>query len=253
MTDTLQDITSTQEPFFCKLKSGFSKLISWRRHSLVADTIHQQESYISDSSDDDESDTSGLQQSIYVKDDDFERRRYNKARRASAIETPPLTKPTHRHTKSLQTTPHTSHISFLSNSTVNSEDLTSKEFATMAGIKIHSEQNIMHHPSFSCSSSAGDDWSVLSSRSTTPSQIWDTGFWKRPDQHYLLPSPPPVRKHRSQHRQTLSLPPPIPTTTTIRHHAKSKSTCDLPIVHELRHHPVLRKGRFEVQLESSPS
>ncbi|KAI9301426.1 hypothetical protein BJ944DRAFT_243281 [Cunninghamella echinulata] len=86
-----------------------------------------------------------------------------------------------------------------------------------------------------------------------------------------------LRKHRSamfQHRQTLSLPPPIPPITSSKmryHHGKSKSTCDLPIVHELRrmhslsidHHNhnnnnssnnnndfVMKKGRFEIQYES---
>ncbi|KAI8069626.1 hypothetical protein BC940DRAFT_297130 [Gongronella butleri] len=82
----------------------------------------------------------------------------------------------------------------------------------------------------------------------------------------------PLRKHRSamlQHRATLSLPPPIPSTSAAGHikmrvqHTKSKSTttCDLPIVHELRRiqslsndkkishdQQVIRKGRFEIQL-----
>ncbi|CAO3596278.1 unnamed protein product [Absidia cylindrospora] len=292
----------------------------------------------------------------------------------------------HRHTKSLQNAsiislPNSnnngrpahyhhsrnySHISCISatNMTVNSEDLTAKEFADMAGIKIipdddddepddnngatstmatsitsrtQQQQQQRQHPPISSASSivtttnggqrpcyfsyhAGDenDWSVVSSGSMQSQQsgsakIWDTGFWKRPNmdnniigdgptaagtnstlntgkpplppqqqQHPLLPplpangKTPPLRKHRSallQHRQTLSLPPPIPPMTNNKiqcQHAKSKSTCDLPIVDELRRihsmsnnnnqkplsnnttdHRVIRKGRFEIQLESS--
>jgi hypothetical protein len=194
-----------------------------------------------------------------------------------------------------------------SNITVNSEDLTAKEFADMTGIKIipdtddddnndekekendpNDKQPAIMHPSTPSISGkqqqqprpsyysyhAGDehDWSVLSSgsmHSQSSTHIWDTGFWKRPDdvpppqQQHLLPPNPSLRKHRSallQHRPTLSLPPPIPPVSSSKshcHHAKSKSTCDLPIVHELlRIHsnqpdpPVIRKGRFEVQLES---
>ncbi|KAI8088786.1 uncharacterized protein BX664DRAFT_331371 [Halteromyces radiatus] len=335
--------------------------------------------------DDDDNDNiqNKLRYSVYSKDDSFERNQYMKAtgqhhRRPStvSIQSPPsiLVKrsPTpsshHRHTSSLQnssiiSTPgsnsnrpahyhhsrHYSHISCISasNMTVNSEDLTAKEFADMAGIKILSDDeldqddpaatsttgtaitgrsrhtstyrpissassivttgyNHQHRPSYS-SYHAGDetDWSVLSSGSIHSQQsgsakIWDTGFWRRPsmddgtnittttkqkvaiktNQHQLPPLPtgttaPTLRKHRSallQHRQTLSLPPPIPPNIACKvqvHHAKSKSTCDLPIVRELRRmhsipnnngeslssnnndHPIIRKGRFEIQLESN--
>ncbi|SAM05901.1 hypothetical protein [Absidia glauca] len=354
MANTLElpfSATKPQEPFLYKIKTGFSKFISWRRPSFAVDTFRpnkyspaRQDSYTSDihdssgeDDDDDDDDiayTSELQHSIYSKDDDFERNRYTKAqhnRRASAItiQTPSsiLVKPAspnthhhhHRHTKSLQNAPshhnyhhsrHPSHISFMSasNITVNSEDLTAKEFADMTGIKIipdtddddndddkekendpNDKQPAIMHPSTPSiggnqqqqprpsyySYHAGDehDWSVLSSGSmhsqSSSTQIWDTGFWKRPDdvppppQQHLLPPNPSLRKHRSavlQHRPTLSLPPPVPPVSSSKshcHHAKSKSTCDLPIVHELlRIHsnqpdpPVIRKGRFEVQLES---
>ncbi|ORX60671.1 hypothetical protein DM01DRAFT_1332803 [Hesseltinella vesiculosa] len=97
--------------------------------------------------------------------------------------------------------------------------------------------------------------------------------------NHLLPPLPepsngrvPLRKHRSalfQHRATLSLPPPLPAPSKVKtQHTKSKSTttCELPIVHELRRiqsmsadkkektdQQVLRKGRFEIQLRSATS
>ncbi|KAI8344149.1 hypothetical protein BC941DRAFT_497490 [Chlamydoabsidia padenii] len=210
-----------------------------------------------------------------------------------------------------------------SNMTVNSEDLTAKEFADMAGIKIipdndddhdhdnddddnddddkyyklnhedqaydtHSsimaksitsrthQQHKMHQPTSSASSivarpsyfsyHAGDEnnWSVGSTASqhSGTAKIWNNDFWKRPT---MEDSTSPLRKHRSallQHRQTLSLPPPIPASKVHGQHAKSKSTIDLPIVHELKRihsasnntgtdPQVIRKGRFEIQLESS--
>ncbi|SAL98263.1 hypothetical protein [Absidia glauca] len=309
-----------------------------------------------------------LASTCYSKDDHFERTRYKAtssqhqhSRRPSviSIQSPPSIlvnrSPTpssnHRHTSSLQNASiisvpgsngrpshyhhsrHYSHISFMSasNMTVNSEDLTAKEFADMAGIKIipdddddsnhhDDESNIdndndntsnsqryedpteyttssnmaksitnrnhhhlhqsLHQATSSASSivtptrqhsqqqpsyfsyHAGDEnnWSVGSTQSqqSGAAKIWDTEFWKRP----LTDDPPALRKHRSallQHRQTLSLPPPIPPSKVHGQHVKSKSTVDLPIVHELKRihsnnvgdPQVIRKGRFEIQLESN--
>lgn len=315
-----------------------------------------------------------LASSCYSKDDHFERARYkatnsqhqhNRRPSAISIQSPPSIlvnrSPTpssnHRHTSSLQNASiisvpastgrpahyhhsrHYSHISFMSasNMTVNSEDLTAKEFADMAGIKIipdddddsnhnNDEYNIdndndndndttsksqryedqteytassnmaksitnrnhhhlhqslhqatssassivtptgqlssqQQHPPSYFSYHAGDEnnWSVGSTQSqqSGAAKIWDTEFWKRP----VTDDPPALRKHRSallQHRQTLSLPPPIPPSKVHGQHVKSKSTVDLPIVHELKRihsntvgdPQVIRKGRFEIQLES---
>ncbi|CAO3580166.1 unnamed protein product [Absidia cylindrospora] len=224
------DCTSTtsskrsQGPFLNKLKSTLVKFIKRRRHSSIVNSFrpskhqysptrqtsfsdndnHSQsdDDYENDSEDDIDSSSDNrtnneFQQSIYSKDDDVERLRYNKATcyqhqhnqpptTVSILSPPPTilvkrssthSSTNHRHTNSLQNSSvttsssshhrytnslqsssiisvpgssnsgkpahyhhsrHYSHISFMSvsNMTVNSEDLTAKEFADMAGIRI---------------------------------------------------------------------------------------------------------------------
>ncbi|ORZ25057.1 hypothetical protein BCR42DRAFT_444870 [Absidia repens] len=298
----------SQGPFLNKIKSSLVKFIKRRRHSPIVDsfrpTKHQysptrqasfsdnsehsqsDDDYNNDSEDDLDSSSDNrtnneLQQSIYSKDDDVERLRYNKAtcyqhqhnqpQTTVSILSPPPTilvkrsstqaSTNHRHTNSLQNSfvtasssshhrytsslqsssiisvpgssnsgkpahyhhsRHYSHISFMSasNMTVNSEDLTAKEFADMAGIRIipDSDDNGDDQPDDTAATSTLEastatsaslapakhqhqqrpsyhsnqpseetDWSVITSASQQSQQngpattkIWDTGFWRQP-------------------------------------------------------------------------
>lgn len=165
----------------------------------------------------------------------------------------------HRHTNSTPVIPtnyrkkaqhirHYSHVSCISSSniTVNSEDLTAKEFADMAGIRILSENEEVTQEQHDCEQEkictfCGDDDSRLPSlivtsrisnnssmirsssiysneeeeeKSSIEPQIWDNQFWTRPGQQYCL----------------------MP-----------------PILHELKNNQdtFLKKGRFEIYLSSS--
>ncbi|KAI9337197.1 hypothetical protein BD770DRAFT_415665 [Pilaira anomala] len=166
----------------------------------------------------------------------------------------------HRHTNSTPVIPtnyrkkaqhirHYSHVSCISSSniTVNSEDLTAKEFADMAGIRILSENEEVTQEQHDCERQekictfCGDDDSRLPSlivtsrisnnssmirsssiysneeeedKASIEPQIWDNQFWTRPGQQYCI----------------------MP-----------------PILHELKNNQdtFLKKGRFEIYLSSS--
>lgn len=169
----------------------------------------------------------------------------------------------HRHTnstpiqtgrkKSQQHIRHYSHVSCISSSniTVNSEDLTAKEFADIAGIRILSEeetegckqkcksekictfcgqednerlpslivtsrisQNSMIRGSDHSSIYCPPDSIHLSPEEEEEHQIWDNQFWKKPG------------------GETILMP---------------------PILHELKHHQdtFIKKGRFEIHLSST--
>ncbi|KAI9270920.1 hypothetical protein EDC94DRAFT_512560 [Helicostylum pulchrum] len=143
----------------------------------------------------------------------------------------------HRHTNSTPVIPtaarrnnhnkshvrHYSHVSCISSSniTVNSEDLTAKEFADIAGIRILSEQDeqVTHR----CDEKVCTDYSSIYCASDGQDladdgpQIWDNQFWQRPgvggDQQDMMPA----------------------------------------ILHELKNNQdtYLKKGRFEIHLSSS--
>ncbi|GAA5816409.1 hypothetical protein MFLAVUS_011511 [Mucor flavus] len=163
----------------------------------------------------------------------------------------------HRHTNSTPVIPtatrknnnnkshvrHYSHVSCISSSniTVNSEDLTAKEFANIAGIRILSEQDeqVTHRCDEKICTFCGDNDRlpslIVTSRISNSSmirssdhssiycasdaqedepQIWDNQFWQRPgDQRDMMPA----------------------------------------ILHELKNNQdtFLKKGRFEIHLSSS--
>lgn len=156
----------------------------------------------------------------------------------------------HRHTNSTPITTkkksqhirHYSHVSCISSSniTVNSEDLTAKEFADIAGIRILSEDEeiLPNHtclekictfcgdndrmPSLIVTSRisnssmirGSDNSSIYCPPEEEEPQIWDNQFWRKPGQ------------------ETIMMP---------------------PILHELKHHQdtFLKKGRFEIHLSSA--
>lgn len=162
----------------------------------------------------------------------------------------------HRHTNSTPITTtkrkqhirHYSHVSCISatsthnlTTSVNSEDLTAKEFADIAGIRILSEDDDTHTCEEKICTNCGDNDRmpslVVTSRISNSSmirgsdgssiyycppdeeeeepQIWDNQFWRKPGQ-----------------QDTLMMP---------------------PILHELKHHQdtFLKKGRFEIHLSSA--
>ncbi|KAI8391011.1 uncharacterized protein BYT42DRAFT_542642 [Radiomyces spectabilis] len=260
-------------------------------------------------------------------------------------------RPRHRHTSSVQSTSalsapsftqrrkpghhvrHYSHVSYMSTSniTVNSEDLTAKEFADIAGIRILPEERDgntvvdeeREDNKSCCCNYDDDDLRTASSRSglTTPSgpggpladneesqvsimscssihdnrscrkpQIWDTGFWRKPGEDVpMVPPPPlpPLSAHSlSTQQQVVSPCSPHPSISTSLLEQKStkprttkshRSTLSVPVVeppimHELRRmntlstdklsnhdaqrttrNCVIRKGRFEIHLESAGS
>lgn len=168
----------------------------------------------------------------------------------------------------------------VSNITVNSEDLTAKEFADIAGIRILSEteddpideerkvsgnssSNMIgftedtHLRTVSTGKSFLDDeqYSVVSCISAQDSKpkIWDIDFWKNPDDIY---------HHVNQSQSTT----PKPVNNKQQQSVKSTHvvTVEPPILHELRRmstrnndnkldssvqqHYVIKKGRFEIQL-----
>ncbi|KAF7729869.1 hypothetical protein EC973_003603 [Apophysomyces ossiformis] len=184
----------------------------------------------------------------------------------------------HRHTSSALSAPaftqksklsshirHYSHVSYISSSniTVNSEDLTAKEFADIAGIKILSEDEDHlddDHDDHKCCCCEGDDVAnrTASSRSgrTTPQRydlveeesqlsvksycsmhshdtrscarkpkIWDNDFWRKPGEDTLAP-PNDTKQTVGKRRSRASVHgqlPPLPSPGL-----------EPPILHELR-------------------
>jgi hypothetical protein len=146
------------------------------------------------------------------------------------------------------------HIS-VSNLTVNSENLTAKEFADIAGIRILPEveddpmdgcsskfTEDMHTRTVSTAKSFLDDDSVISCISIQESKpkIWDNEFWQNPENNHQLVS---------RNNSTMTRRSSKPTNAVV---------VEPPILHELRRmstrnnedpqHCVIKKGRFEVQL-----
>jgi hypothetical protein len=122
---------------------------------------------------------------------------------------------------------YSSHMS-ISNMTINSEDLTAKEFASIAGIEIlpeEDEQRISDDDDISIlyTISSFDVGNSLMSRqsrdSTRPTRIWDPGFWQRPYHH--------------------------------EEEEEEEEEEDLPILNQFRSEnaSVIRKGRFEIYLD----
>lgn len=132
----------------------------------------------------------------------------------------------HRHTQSAITARsatrkkhirHYSHVSCISSSniTVNSEDLTAKEFADIAGIRILSEEEDEQVGSKICTFCGTDELpslivnnsvikssnsSVYNSDEEDP-QIWDDNFWQKPSSSSLL-EPPPILHELKRYNDT---------------------------------------------------
>lgn len=169
----------------------------------------------------------------------------------------------------------------LSNMTINSEDLTAKEFANIAGIRILPEQPdgedgedgeeeqvqdqeqervqeeegirkfstedlVMHTISsnYTTSSYFQDNSLTCSLQTTNELKIWDNQFWFHPEETSC-------RKD-----------PTLTSSTVLDRKVSIKSTSEPPILHELRRMGtrnsekdacVIKKGRFEIQLNSSLS
>lgn len=130
-----------------------------------------------------------------------------------------------------------------SNLTVNSEDLTAKEFANIAGIRILPEvtttsSSLEQQRKFTIIDEDLELHTITSNYYTTLSlnefNIWDNQFWSHPHHHT-------EEQHQQQDDRNL-LPPII---------------VDPPILHELRRmgttekECVIKKGRFEIQLNSA--
>ncbi|KAI8890483.1 hypothetical protein K501DRAFT_281794 [Backusella circina FSU 941] len=146
--------------------------------------------------------------------------------------------------------------------TTNSEDLTAKEFADIAGIRILSEDqhqsetedSIMHSISSRTPSSFGqsstDDHHLtvvshasLASRGDIQPKIWDNDFWLNSEEN----SSRAVSRNNSTRRDMLE---PVLES--------GANMVEPPILHELRRmgtcgsdkSGVIKKGRFEIYLES---
>ncbi|KAF1803680.1 hypothetical protein FB192DRAFT_1277133 [Mucor lusitanicus] len=161
------------------------------------------------------------------------------------------------------------HVS-ASNITINSEDLTAKEFADIAGIRILPENDIGEEDEESYLDYLDEHHrlSVISyvslqsySTSSKP-KIWDNEFWLNPEEHHHYHQSSRMSRsnstatHRSNHTT-----PHEPTTAKKLLDRKPSTVVvvEPPILHELRtrssekkadqnSHCVIKKGRFEIHL-----
>ncbi|KAI9255409.1 hypothetical protein EDC94DRAFT_617582 [Helicostylum pulchrum] len=173
----------------------------------------------------------------------------------------------------------------LSNMTINSEDLTAKEFANIAGIRILPEQPdgeqeheleeqeqedgeeeggrkfstedlVMHTISsnYTTSSYFQDNSLTCSLQTTNELKIWDNQFWFHPEETAC-------RKDTTL-TSTISSNSTSTRTSILDRKLSIKSASEPPILHELRRMGtrnsekdacIIKKGRFEIQLNSSVS
>ncbi|KAI8880045.1 hypothetical protein K501DRAFT_161128, partial [Backusella circina FSU 941] len=131
---------------------------------------------------------------------------------------------------------HYSHVSCMSasNITVNSENLTAKEFADIAGIRILSEDEEYSSSTFQ-SFNSSDNYTSHSSPLDTIQDadhdlnIWDVNFWQQPGDDLQQVSSP----HLHQNEE-----PPILHQLRRRDYNLSSNQQDT----------IIRKGRFEIHL-----
>ncbi|KAI8096096.1 hypothetical protein BDF21DRAFT_407450 [Thamnidium elegans] len=165
----------------------------------------------------------------------------------------------------------------LSNMTINSEDLTAKEFANIAGIRILPEQKdqeqegqeeqeedeenedggrkfstedlVMHTVSsnYTTSSYFQDNSFTCCLPTTNELKIWDNKFWFHPEE-------------TACRKDTTTITATVSSSSSLDRKLSIKSTSEPPILHELRRMGtrnsekdacVIKKGRFEIQLNSS--
>lgn len=211
------------------------------------------------------SEDSNHDQHPFANDALFEHNRYKQQKQSNQtaqqqINTQPTTKPSsilikskpahihHRHTQSAITARsvaarkkksshirHYSHVSCISSSniTVNSEDLTAKEFADIAGIRILSEDDDQpvesqsgskictfcgtdetELPSLIVTSSRISNNSIIRSSNSSvynsedeeeegdEPQIWDDGFWQKPGTSSSTIEPPPILHELRRYQDT---------------------------------------------------
>ncbi|KAF1801105.1 hypothetical protein FB192DRAFT_1260127, partial [Mucor lusitanicus] len=161
----------------------------------------------------------------------------------------------HRHTQSTQSAitatarrkkashiRHYSHVSCISasNITVNSEDLTAKEFADIAGIRILSEDDdhdFEHDNEDSLMRRKIYEYDASSLFEQQEPQIWDQDFWQRPgggEEGATLPT---------TSSNSIVEPPPI------LHELKRNSQYNMAVNQDT----FIKKGRFEIHLNSARS
>ncbi|KAG2233878.1 hypothetical protein INT48_005219 [Thamnidium elegans] len=131
----------------------------------------------------------------------------------------------------------------LSNMTINSEDLTAKEFANIA------EDLVMHTVSsnYTTSSYFQDNSFTCCLPTTNELKIWDNKFWFHPEE-------------TACRKDTTTITATVSSSSSLDRKLSIKSTSEPPILHELRRMGtrnsekdacVIKKGRFEIQLNSS--
>ncbi|KAI9354925.1 hypothetical protein BD770DRAFT_411938 [Pilaira anomala] len=146
-----------------------------------------------------------------------------------------------------------------SNLTVNSEDLTAKEFANIAGIRIlpeitttsSLEQQQQQQRKFTIVDEDLELNTIASNYYTTLSlnefNIWDNQFWSHPHPHHPHHHPEVQQPQQQQQQQQQDDRDLLPSSIIV----------DPPILHELRRMGttekefVIKKGRFEIQLNST--
>jgi hypothetical protein len=176
----------------------------------------------------------------------------------------------------------------VSNMTINSEDLTAKEFADIAGIRIlpededyveteeqqmrryndqdESEEDFIVHTVSSRYTTQNHherssliSYASLTSHSTTSKlKIWDSEFWLNPEEVTAS------RSNSTSKKDAIEGPAVVAVTTELSRKPSATLTAkklviidnEPPILHELRRinsekkndHCVIKKGRFEIQL-----